>query len=93
MLASNGVVVLMATKDKEFTIPSLSLSGQRTVKTSSNALFRDFPKAMQLLQAGLVKVDPLVTHRFPLSRALDAFAVACNKEQHQAIKIVVDCQR
>ena len=93
MLANNGVVVLMATKDKELTIPSLLLSGQRTVKTSSNALFRDFPKAMQLLQSGLVKVDPLVTHRFPLSQALEAFAVACNKERHQAIKIVLDCQR
>ena len=69
------------------------LSGQRTIKTSSNALYRDFPKAMQLLRAGLVKVDPLVTHRFPLSRAVEAFAVACNKDGHQAIKIVLDCQR
>jgi L-iditol 2-dehydrogenase len=52
----------------------------------------DFPRAVELLETGMVKVDPLVTHRFPLSQALDAFAVACSKDQNGAIKIVIDCQ-
>ena len=92
MLASTGVVVLMVTKEKEFSIPSLLISGERTVKTSSNALLSDFPKALELLETGMVKVDPLITHRFPLSRALEAFSVACSKDQTGAIKIVLDCQ-
>ena len=92
MLASRRVVVLMATKEPQFTVPSLLLSGERTMKTSSNALLSDFPKAVDLLEAGMLKVDPLVTHRFPLSRALEAFAVACGKEQNKAIKIIIDCQ-
>ncbi len=92
MLASAGVVVLMATKDPTFTVPSLMISGERTVKTSSNAMLSDFPRAVELLEAGMLKVDPLVTHRFPLSRAIDAFSVACGKDQNKAIKIIIDCQ-
>jgi 2-desacetyl-2-hydroxyethyl bacteriochlorophyllide A dehydrogenase len=92
MLAPAGVVVLMATKDREFTIPSLMISGERTLKTSSNALMTDFPRAVALLEAGMLKVDPLVTHTFPLSKAVDAMAVACDKQRSKAIKVVVDCQ-
>ena len=92
MLANAGVVVLMATKDQKFTVPSLMISGERTMKTSSNAMLSDFPKAVELLEAGMLKVDPLVTHRFPLSRAIDAFSVACGKDQNKAIKIIIDCQ-
>ena len=92
MLANAGVVVLMATKEKEFTVPSLLISGERAIRTSANAMLSDFPKAVELLEAGMLKVDPLVTHRFPLSRAIDAFAVACSKDQNGAIKIVIDCQ-
>ncbi len=92
MLASAGVVVLMATKDPEFAVPSLMISGERSIKTSSNALLSDFPKAVGLLEAGMLKVDPLITHRFPLSKAVDALAVACGKDQNKAIKIIIDCQ-
>jgi 2-desacetyl-2-hydroxyethyl bacteriochlorophyllide A dehydrogenase len=92
MLAAAGTVVLMATKDAEFSIPSLAISGERSVRTSSNALLSDFPKAVALLEAGMLAVDPLVTHRFPLSRALDAFAVACRKDENRAIKVILDCQ-
>jgi threonine dehydrogenase-like Zn-dependent dehydrogenase len=92
MLAAAGTVVLMATKDPEFSIPSLSISGERCVRTSSNALLSDFPKAVSLLEAGMLAVDPLVTHRFPLNRAIDAFAIACSKDRNKAIKIILDCQ-
>jgi 2-desacetyl-2-hydroxyethyl bacteriochlorophyllide A dehydrogenase len=92
MLANAGVVVLMATKDKEITIPSLLVSGERTIKSSANALLSDFPKAVALLEAGMLNVDALITHRFPLSRSIDAFDVACSKDRSKAIKIVLDCQ-
>jgi 2-desacetyl-2-hydroxyethyl bacteriochlorophyllide A dehydrogenase len=92
MLANAGVVVLMATREKEFTVPALLISGERSIKTSANAMMTDFPRAVELLETGMLKVDPLVTHRFPLSRAIDAFEVACSKDQNGAIKIIIDCQ-
>src|SRR6266568_1888543 len=35
---------------------------------------QEFPEAVRLLSAGVVKVDRLVTHRFPLERIQEAFA-------------------
>jgi 2-desacetyl-2-hydroxyethyl bacteriochlorophyllide A dehydrogenase len=92
MLSAGGVVVLMATKDPEISIPSLSISGERAIRTSSNAMLSDFPRAVALMEAGMLDVDSLITHRFPLSRATEAFDVACNKDRSNAVKIVLDCR-
>jgi threonine dehydrogenase-like Zn-dependent dehydrogenase len=92
MLRKGGTVVLLATKDKDIRFPSLLLSGERTLKTSSNAMFSDFPRAMELLARGIVQVKPLISHRFPLSGALDAFRVACNKSESGAVKVLLDCR-
>lgn len=92
LLEVAGLVVLMATKDKDINFPGLMLSGERTIKTSTNAMFADFPRCVELLATGLVKVDPMITHRFSLSDGIKAFETACNKTQTEAIKIIIDCQ-
>jgi L-iditol 2-dehydrogenase len=40
----------------------------------SRRMGRVYPRAIQMVQSGLVQLDSLVTHRFPLERAPDAFA-------------------
>ncbi|MCD6596760.1 MAG: alcohol dehydrogenase catalytic domain-containing protein [Bacteroidales bacterium] len=92
LLKNTGIVVLMATKKEEISFPALLLSGERTIKTSTNAMYRDFPRAIELLASGLVKVDPMITHRFNLSDGVKAFETAINKAKNQAIKIVLDCE-
>jgi len=92
ILKKGGTLVLMAAKEDAISFPSLLLSGERTLKTSSNAMYTDFPKAVELVSAGQVEVDPLITHRFDLSDALNAFEVACNKSKTGAVKIIIDCQ-
>jgi 2-desacetyl-2-hydroxyethyl bacteriochlorophyllide A dehydrogenase len=92
LLRKGGTLVLMATKEKDLHFRALALSGERTIKTSSNAMYSDFPRALELLAAREVKVVPLITHRFGLSQALEAFDVACNKATTGAIKIILDCQ-
>jgi len=92
ILKKGGVLVLMAAKENDISFPSLLLSGERTIKTSSNAMYTDFPKAVELVSTGQVKVDPLITHRFALSDAIDAFEVACNKSESGAVKVIIDCQ-
>ena len=93
MLRKGGTLVLLATKDATLSFPALLLSGERAIKTSSNAMYSDFPRALDLLASGIVNVDPLISHRFPLSRALDAFQIACNKSTSGAIKVVLDCRQ
>jgi 2-desacetyl-2-hydroxyethyl bacteriochlorophyllide A dehydrogenase len=92
ILKKGGVLVLMATKDDEVRFPSLLLTGERAIQTSANARYADFPRAMELLARKRVQVLPLISHRFPLSRALEAFDVACHKSRSGAIKIILECQ-
>lgn len=92
LLDKGGTLVLMATKDKDIIFPALGLSGERSIKTSSNALYSDFSRALEFLATEQIDVQPLITHRFPLSQGLRAFEVACNKESTGAIKIILDCQ-
>ncbi|OHB80104.1 MAG: hypothetical protein A2W31_15810 [Planctomycetes bacterium RBG_16_64_10] len=87
-----GTVVLLATKEDEIRFPALLLSGERTLKTSSNAKYADFPHALEMLSNGMVQVEPLITHRFGLSQARQAFDAACNKAATGAIKVILDCQ-
>jgi threonine dehydrogenase-like Zn-dependent dehydrogenase len=92
LLRKGGTLVLMATKEKDLHFPALLLSAERTIRTSSNALYSDFPRAIEFLATGRIRVEPLITHRFALTQALEAFRTACNKSETGAIKIVLDCQ-
>ncbi|MCK5527915.1 MAG: alcohol dehydrogenase catalytic domain-containing protein [Candidatus Latescibacteria bacterium] len=91
ILKRGGTLVLMATKEEEISFPSLLLSGERTLKTSSNAMYTDFPRAIEFVSVGAVKVEPLITHRFSLSDAVKAFEVGCDKGKTGAIKIIIEC--
>lgn len=93
MLKKGGTFVLLATKDEEIRFPSLLLSGERTIRTSCNAMYSDFPRVIELVARHAVKVDPLITHRFALSDGLEAFAVACDKAKHGAVKVIIECQK
>jgi 2-desacetyl-2-hydroxyethyl bacteriochlorophyllide A dehydrogenase len=92
ILKKGGTLVLMATKENDIRFPALLLSAERTIRTSSNAMYADFPRAVEFLAAGKIQVDPLITHRFALTQALEAFQTACHKSETGAIKIVLDCQ-
>lgn len=46
-----------------------------------------YPRAIQLVDAGRIDVRSLVTHRFPLSRAQEAFEVAKRRE---GIKVILE---
>jgi len=93
MLRKGGTAVLLASKEDHIRFPALLLSGERTLKTSSNARYTDMPRALEMLAAGRVHVDPLITHRFGLSQAVEAFRVACDKAGTGAIKVILECQR
>jgi L-iditol 2-dehydrogenase len=92
LLKKGGTLVLMATKEEEIRFGALLLSAERTIRTSSNARYADFPRALDCLAGGRIRVDPLITHRFALTQALDAFRTACDKSRTGAIKIILDCQ-
>jgi 2-desacetyl-2-hydroxyethyl bacteriochlorophyllide A dehydrogenase len=51
----------------------------------------EFPDVIAMLENGNIDVDPLITHRYPLSQFADAVVQARNTET--SIKVLVDCQR
>jgi L-iditol 2-dehydrogenase len=46
-----------------------------------------YPRAIELVSKGLVDVKSLVTHRFPLEKTPEAFALA---QRREGLKVVID---
>jgi L-iditol 2-dehydrogenase len=56
----------------------------------SRRMKHSYPRAIQLVEQGKVDVHGLITHRFPLKRAAEAFALnAAYKDD--VVKVVVGC--
>jgi threonine dehydrogenase-like Zn-dependent dehydrogenase len=89
ILASGGTLVNMATNANEIAFKLLQLSGERTIRSSSNYFFSDFQCALDLTAAGRLDLKPLITHRFPIDQAVEAFDVLLKKEKTQALKVVI----
>jgi L-iditol 2-dehydrogenase len=49
-----------------------------------------YPRAIRLIERGLVDLNPLVSHHFPLVRAPEAFELNANYRDG-AVKVVIDC--
>ena len=47
-------------------------------------------RLLRLLEAGLVELDPLVTHRFPLERFEEAFRLLADDRRGAVVKIVLE---
>ena len=90
LLRRGGRAVLMAHPADTLPLDSRLFSGERTLMTSANSPYPDFAQAIELVASSRVNVDPLITHRFPIDRATEAFAVAEDKEQHGSIKVLVE---
>ncbi len=88
-LARAGRYILLAVSKTKIDFELTWLAGERTLTTSANFLFPDFNFAIELLSYGRVRVKPFITHVFKLEEIHEAFKVAMNKEEYDAIKVVV----
>ena len=50
---------------------------------------REYQIALDMIAAGRVQAEPLITHRFPLERIADGFAAADDKRGSGALKVVI----
>ncbi len=84
-----GRVVLVGIPDDDRTSFNASLARRKalTIKLVRR-MKHTYPRAIRLVEKGLVDVRSLVTHRFPLEKTPEAFAVAAQRE---GLKVVVDC--
>ena len=89
ILSKRGVHVLLAVHSEKVPFSPLLLNGERRLVTSANNRYKDFPAAIELLTSGKVRVDQLITHRFQLNAAMEAFSVMENKGHEGAFKVVL----
>jgi len=87
-VASGGKVVLAGIPDDDRTSFSASLARRKglTIKLVRR-MKHTYPRAIELVEKGLVDVQSIVTHRFPLEQAEEAFRVA---ERREGLKIIID---
>lgn len=86
--APGGKVILAGIPDEDRTSFPASTARRKglTIKLVRR-MKHTYPRAIDLVSQGLVDVRSLVTHRFPLDRAAEAFALAKRRE---GIKVIIN---
>ena len=89
LLRRGGRQVLLALETGDVTLPLTTLAGERVLTVSANNTYPEFEEALRLATAGDVRCRPLITHRFPLDRAVEAFGITERRAETGAIKVVL----
>jgi L-iditol 2-dehydrogenase len=87
-VTSGGKVILAGIPADDHTSFSASTARRKglTIKLVRR-MKHTYPRAIELVSKGLVDVRSLVTHRFPLDRAVEAFQVAARRE---GLKVIIE---
>jgi L-iditol 2-dehydrogenase len=87
-VSTGGKVVLAGIPGDDKTSFSASLARRKglTIKLVRR-MKHTYPRAIELVSKGLVDVHSIVTHRFPLEQAAEAFRVA---ERREGLKIIIE---
>jgi len=83
-----GKVILVGIPDNDQTSFTASVARRKglTIKLVRR-MKHTYPRAIDLVSKGKVDVRSLVTHRFPLDQAVDAFRVAARRE---GLKVIIE---
>eukprot|EP01117_Protostelium_nocturnum_P006119 TRINITY_DN2205_c0_g1_i1.p1 TRINITY_DN2205_c0_g1~~TRINITY_DN2205_c0_g1_i1.p1 ORF type:complete len:387 (-),score=124.73 TRINITY_DN2205_c0_g1_i1:96-1256(-) len=71
-----GMVFIIGVGKPEQSMPFMHLSANEIDVKFQYRYANQYPKAIRLVEAGLINVKPLVTHRYSLENAVDAFETA-----------------
>jgi len=86
--SAGGVVVAGIPAEDEYRFSSADLRRREIRLQFVRRQNENFPEAIRLVEAGLVKLEPMLTHRFPLERAKEAFELA-EEKRDGAIRVAV----
>ncbi|XP_060923732.1 sorbitol dehydrogenase [Limanda limanda] len=87
---SGGVVVLVGLGSELVTIPLIDAALREVDIRGVFRYCNTWPMAINMLASGKVNVKPLVTHRFPLEQAAQAFETT---RQGVGIKVMLKCDQ
>jgi L-gulonate 5-dehydrogenase len=89
LVAGAGRVVVIGLSDQEVSLPIIQFSRKELTIVGSRNNAGRFGEAVALVRKRRHDIRSLVTHRFPLSRVAEAFAVA-DRQQAVATKVMVE---
>jgi L-idonate 5-dehydrogenase len=72
----------------DMTVPMQAMTAKEITLKGSFRFHPEFATAVQLMQAGLIIVDPLITHRFGFEDALKAFETAGDRRAAMKVQLV-----
>ncbi|XP_004543275.1 sorbitol dehydrogenase [Maylandia zebra] len=87
---SGGVVVLVGLGSELATVPLINAAVREVDIRGVFRYCNTWPMAIAMLASGKVNVKPLVTHRFPLEQAVQAFETT---RQGLGIKVMLKCDK
>ncbi|XP_046559256.1 sorbitol dehydrogenase-like isoform X2 [Haliotis rubra] len=88
--ATGGRIVLVGFGPAEVRLPLLSAQCREIDIFGMTTFANSYPAALAMVTSGQVDVRQLITHRYRLEEALDAFEAARRRE---GVKIIINCQR
>lgn len=84
-----STIVCVGCQPDEVTIP-LNCALMQEIDIKGVFRYRNcYPLALSLVESGKINLRPMVTHRFPLEQAIEAFEACCRGE---GVKIVIKCR-
>ncbi|HEX4215119.1 MAG TPA: alcohol dehydrogenase catalytic domain-containing protein [Candidatus Dormibacteraeota bacterium] len=94
MSRRGGIVCVLGIFTGSPELPAQAAFSRELVLRWSNSYSRwngvsEYQIALDLLAAGRLRAEPLITHHFPLEQVVDAFAAAADKRSSSAIKVLV----
>lgn len=87
---SGGVVVLVGLGSDTVTVPLINAAVREVDIRGVFRYCNTWPMAIAMLASGKVNVKPLVTHRFPLEQAVQAFETT---RQGHGVKVMLKCDQ
>jgi threonine dehydrogenase-like Zn-dependent dehydrogenase len=89
LLARGGIYVTMTVTSDSQDFKTILLAGERTIKSSCNFQYSDYWEALSLLENSETDFCSIITHRFAVDDALEAFRVAEDKAETGAVKVII----
>lgn len=89
MTRRGGTVGLVAGLFGPLELRPNNFFAEKTITSCANFQYEDFYTGLELMQCGEVVVEPMITHRFPLSEVDKAFDCALRKHETGAFKVVI----
>jgi len=71
----------------DMTVPMQAMTAKEITLRGSFRFHEEFAIAVQMMQSGLIKVDPLITHSFDVSDAVQAFETASDRSSAMKVQL------